>query len=613
MSDPSAGDYDPLLSVPRSPDSQALSRRTFIGAASGAAVTAVAALGVHQYGERAAVPAPPANPQPPPAPAASSTSPALAEPEGSLDEQHLRRTERLRVERAAANAALPIPAHPSNGDEQRYANKIGSDTRGLPHNARGEVDLTAWAGLIHALKTRDPADFERVKLGGTRKLQQPLGTLALNLVGISPPQFAIPPAPALASAERAADAIESYWKSLLRDVPFHEYRADTKHPLLLAAAAELSQLPAYTGPRDAQGKVTPELLFRGSARYLDTGDVTGQTARSVIPPGVLVGPHISQFILKDIPYGSQSIPGLLKAQAPGTDNDFLTHYDEWLANQDGKAAQRTQKYAATRRYLTTGRDLAEYAHAGSPAFWGAALLLGTPVAGGGLGAPLHPDNPYLNKQVTTSGPGVATFGLPYIQSYLPLSASKEIRANYWQKWFVHRTLRPEAYGGLIHNRLTQQLDYPIHDTVLQSEALARSFKLHGSYLLSSAYPDGAPNHSSYPGGASASAAVNATILKAFFDESFVIPDPVEPDPRDPTKLIPYRGPALTVGGELNKLATNVGQGRNWAGIHFRSDAAASLPHAEEVAIAVLRDERHTFREPFAGFTFSRFDGSRVVI
>ena len=98
---------------------------------------------------------------------------------------------------------------------------------------------------------------------------------------------------------------------------------------------------------------------------------------------------------------------------------------------------------------------------------------------------------------------------------------------------------------------------------------------------------------------------------AFFDETFVIPDPVQPDPRDPSKLIPYEGPPLTVGGELNKLATNLGQGRNWAGIHFRSDAAASLPQAEEVAIAILKDERATFRESFRGFELTRFDGTRA--
>jgi hypothetical protein len=33
---------------------------------------------------------------------------------------------------------------------------------------------------------------------------------------------------------------------------------------------------------------------------------------------------------------------------------------------------------------------------------------------------------------------------------------------------------------------------------------------------------------------------------------------------------------------------------------------------EEVAIALLRDERMTVHEPFDGFALTRFDGSRVT-
>jgi hypothetical protein len=255
--------------------------------------------------------------------------------------------------------------------------------------------------------------------------------------------------------------------------------------------------------------------------------------------------------------------------------------------------------------------LAEYAHGGAPSFWGASQLLGSARALGGFAAPFHPNNPYLRLTKQASGNG--TFGLGYVQGFLPLSSSREIRANYWQKWFVHRTIRPEAFGGLVHQFLANDVDYPLHDDILTAEAVARSFEKNGTYLLTSAYPEGAPNHGSYPGGASSIGAVNATILKAFFDEDFVIPDPVQPDPSDPSRLIPYVGPPLTVGGELNKLATNLGQGRNWAGIHWRSDAASSLPQAEEVAIGLLRDERETFKESFAGFSFTRFDGSRVTI
>ena len=55
-------------------------------------------------------------------------------------------------------------------------------------------------------------------------------------------------------------------------------------------------------------------------------------------------------------------------------------------------------------------------------------------------------------------------------------------------------------------------------------------------------------------------------MKAFFDESRVIANPVQPDPADPTRLVPYGGPPLRVGGELNKLAVNFGFGRNSAGM-----------------------------------------------
>jgi hypothetical protein len=572
-------------------EERSLSRRSFIGAASavGAVVASAATIAgegtAHAHRRRSD----------------EHTSP--------LDEELVQKSLRVRRTLAAENASVSVPRHPNNGDEARYANKMGSDTRGLPHDAYGEVDLKAWDTLIHALETQEPADFEKVVLGGTRKLVQPLATLAVNLSGLSTPQHAIPPAPALASAERAADAVEAYWQASLRDVPFSEYHGGTSNQLVLAAAAELSSLSGYTGPRDAQGRVTPELLFRGTARYIDERDRSGRSARHAVPPGVLDGPYISQFILRDIPYSVQTIPGLLRVPAAGAENDFNTSYDDWLALQDGRLTPRTTVFDSARRYLFTGRDLAEYAHGGAPGFWAAAQLLGTPVTAGGFGAPLHPNNPYLS--LTKSSSGAGTFGFAAVQAYLPLATSREIRANYWQKWFVQRTLRPEAYGGLIHNALTNGNDYPIHSDALSSEAVQRVFDRTGTYLLPGAYPEGAPNHSSYPGGASSIGAVNATFLKAFFDETFVIPDPVQPDPRDPSKLIPYEGPPLTVGGELNKLATNLGQGRNWAGIHFRSDAAASLPQAEEVALAILKDERATFREPFRGFEITRFDGTRV--
>ena len=151
-------------------------------------------------------------------------------------------------------ARLPnCPSRRTRPTEERYPNKIGSDSRGLPHNSRGEVDLEAWRLADQAFRSREPADFEKIPLGGTRKLLNPVGTLAVNLEGFNASQFALPPAPALASAARASEAIEIYWVSLLRDVPFREFNGNTSNRDVIAAADELAGRPTFTDPRSAAG------------------------------------------------------------------------------------------------------------------------------------------------------------------------------------------------------------------------------------------------------------------------------------------------------------------------------------------------------------------------
>lgn len=229
----------------------------------------------------------------------------------------------------------------------------------------------------------------------------------------------------------------------------------------------------------------------------------------------------------------------------------------------------------------------------------------------GIGAPLSPTNPYnYSKTLTPDG---STFGAGYFLSLLFRGVSLANRASYWRKYYIYRRLRPEAYGGLVHNNLVNKTQYPLNSDVLNSKALAQIFSTFGTYLIPQAYPEGAPTDSSYTSGAAASAGAQATILKAAFDESFVIPNPVIPDPNDPTKVIPYSGAPLTVGGELNKLATNLAIGRNIGGIHWRSDVAAGLAVGEEVAIGILRDEKLGYVEKFDGFTLTTFDGTKITI
>jgi hypothetical protein len=66
-------------------------------------------------------------------------------------------------------------------------------------------------------------------------------------------------------------------------------------------------------------------------------------------------------------------------------------------------------------------------------------------------------------------------------------------------------------------------------------------------------------------------------------------------------------------GELNKLASNIAQARNIAGVHWRSDATQAMLLGETVAISVLRDQRPCYNETFAGFTFTNLNGTQVTI
>lgn len=519
------------------------------------------------------------------------------------------RAYQVRVKSAKAISS-EMPEHSTNGDEAKYANKIASDTRGLPHNQRGEVDLKAYQTYINALKSGNPDDFEAIVLGGTQKIPQPLGALAVSLTGLNASQIAIPAPPTLESAEQAVEYIEIAWQALLKDVPFSEYRNDTNHPLILAAAKELNQHSAYRGAKE-KGRITPQTLLRGSANYL-----TAKGTSTTSPPGVNVGPYISQFLLLSVPLGLQYIVQQNRIPAATDENSFLVNYDEWLALQNGGSTDRKIKFDSTRRYLLNQRDLAQLVNATPPVYINAAWILLTkpdpsdPLSGG-IGAPYSPSNPY-NKSKTQSG-GVATFGGAYVRALVAAIAPYAVRSAYWQKYYVHRRLRPEAFAGLIHNNRVNQTNYPLHKDVFSSEAIDRLFSTNKTYLLPQAYPVGSPFYSSYTGGAAAIAGASVTILKAMFDENFVIPNPVMVDPNDPTKLIPYKGEPLTVGGELNKLATNIGQGRAAAGIHWRSDTAAGLVQGEAIAISILNDEKRTFREKFEGFTFTKFDGTKVEI
>jgi hypothetical protein len=62
--------------------------------------------------------------------------------------------------------------------------------------------------LLDAVTSGHPDDFEVFPLGGARKLTNPQAGLAFATQGNDPHQFALPPAPAYASAEEAGEMVE---------------------------------------------------------------------------------------------------------------------------------------------------------------------------------------------------------------------------------------------------------------------------------------------------------------------------------------------------------------------------------------------------------------------
>jgi membrane-associated phospholipid phosphatase len=261
-----------------------------------------------------------------------------------------------------------------------------------------------------------------------------------------------------------------------------------------------------------------------------------------------------------------------------------------------------------RRYIRNARDLAHYVHFDQlyEAYLNACLFLLQD-----LRAPFDSGNPYSPSKTQA---GFATFGGPHILSLVTEVATRALKAVWFQKWFVHRRLRPEAFGGCIHNKATRRANYPIHRQVLDSTALDRVFQRTGHYLLPQAFPEGSPTHPAYAAGHATVAGACVTILKAWFEESHPIDDPKIPD-ADGTRLKDYRGEdrdALTVGGELNKVAANIAIGRNMGGVHWLTDYTESIRLGEQIAICLLEEQKPTYNEDF-WFTVRTFDGHTITI
>jgi len=508
---------------------------------------------------------------------------------------------KLRMSAAQADSHIPIPPHTTSGDKQRYPDHSASYSKGLLQDDIGVVNPAAWASFTKALQSGLNSDYEAILLGGTHTLNGPQGSYAFDLETADSCQFGdapwigdpgglplVPPFARIDSADYGTQLVEMYWASLLRDVAFTDYAGDATAN---AAAAELTNMSAYRGPRDGNGKVTPDLLFRGAF------------------PGDVVGPYISQLMITPTAFGAQPMSQLMTTYMPGV--DYMTDTTTFLEVQNGIGTGLSNQVDPTLRCLHDGRGLAAYTHVDVlyQAYLTAFLVMA------GLKLPLNPGNPYIGSKTQN---GFGTFGGPDFAATLGEIASRVLNRVWFQKWLIHLVHRPESGGGVLHQILSgneNKIDARLNTNVLNSQAVAQSFSKYGTYLLSQAFPEGSPYHPSYPTGHGTVGGACITLLKFFFDGSHAWPNPLVPS-NDGLSLVPYTGAdagQITVAGELNKLAHNVSYGHGiHAGIHWRSDTETSMLLGEAVALSFLRDRARTYHEKFT-VQLTKLDGSIATI
>ena len=172
------------------------------------------------------------------------------------------------------------------------------------------------------------------------------------------------------------------------------------------------------------------------------------------------------------------------------------------------------------------------------------------------------------------------------------------------------------------------------NTIWQNNEIAQEIKAlvqahHGGseLLLDQQYPEGSPTHPSFVAGHACVSGACVTILKAMLklhDDTTSIKwsavGDVKQSMSDGSALEDYTGSDTTevsIVGELNKLASNIAVGRDFAGVHFRSDGDIGIQMGEEYAISYLIDLSRSYDESrqnsFQSYNLQKFDGSFITI
>ena len=346
----------------------------------------------------------------------------------------------LREISAEIEGERPAASTATNNDENLYANKIASFSKGLPHSQLGEVELTAYQSVLTALASQKHSDAENILIGNGRKLVNPEGALYPTTWKAATPT-PLRPRPHRHLPVRRPP--QRWWSFIGRLWP-GMFLSRNGAPLVnQSAAAELNGLAAYQGPRDGSGQVSAANIFRGTAT------------------GCLVGPYISQYLMQTIYVGSTPREQLYRTGMPGA--DYLTNYSEWLAVQSGSLPSATEVFDPVFRYVRNGRDLAQFVHYDYlvQAFLQSAIIIANAYPETVLFYNLYQLNhtsPYKTSRIQTP---FTTFSAPHVEDWMGRAACLALKATWYNKWAVHRQFAPGGDGGRVYNTMTGAASYPV--------------------------------------------------------------------------------------------------------------------------------------------------------
>ena len=605
-----------------------------------------------------------------------------------------RKQQSLDIRRSVAelSASRTYPDHRSNGDERRFRfehiadpadprrgntpSYIANFTKCLPHDQDGFLldpsDYDAW---LRAIDSGDPRDFRGLRIGpgpfqanGDFQYVNPMDPnspplhnwahiyadpppirawesqgagLTFELEGPDAQAITMPPCPSLDSQELIAEMGEVYWMALCRDVPFANWATD---PIIDDARNSLKRLWWFRRDRTLQlNGVTDQLPEALARRRIMSDDgvqpVPLEQLFRGVSPGEQLGPYLSQFLLIGntgiagaqniddgmIAYGALRVDQRVRVATPN--QDYMQDWNTWLDVQNGANLGGSETYDPGYRFMATPRDLATYVHFDAlyEAYLNACLILL------GLGAPFDRGLPFQLPDYKDKQQGFAQFGGPHILTLVTEVATRALKAVRYQKFNVHRRLRPEALGGWMYQRRNGNATLVNRLIALENmeAAYAGSSGIGnrldaingavGNWLLPMAFPEGSPAHPSYGAGHATVAGACVTILKAWFDHGWELTDSgtrivYEPS-ADGSVLNDVSGiyaDTLTVEGELNKIAANIAIGRDWAGVHYYTDYSESFQMGERIAVGLLQEQKLTYGENFS-LTVPLFDGTTMRI